>query len=263
MALLSDLDRRHLARVTPEQVRDLLGAATHRVMSDMARKGLLDRVSRGVYLVRPLRSVARPWSVSALTAVEYLLQDEPHYVGGLAALTLHRLTQQQHASVTDAFVLRRRKERIIANAMARFHAVKAERLAVGTTQVQVERVAVSVSDPEKTLLDALDYPAQFGGLREGVRLVSGALGRIDPVILVDYALRLSPMSTLQRLAVLLERRGVARTQLDLLAARIRGTANKPSVIPGSRMGSLHPIWHIIENDLAPHEHPSSTTSRSR
>ena len=263
VALLSELDRRRLTRVTSGQAREVLGVATHRVLSDMARKGLLDRVGRGVYLVRPLRSVARPWSVSALAAVEYLLQDEPHYVGGLIALTLHRLTDQQHASLIDAFVLRRRKERIIANATVRFHASKANRIGVGTTHVQVENAAVSVSDPEKTLLDALDYPQPFGGLREGVRLVSRSLDRVKPAVLIDYALELSTTSTLQRLGVLLERHGTVQAQLDVLAARIRNTSNKPTMVPGPRTGTLNPTWHIIENDLASDKHSPTATTRSR
>jgi predicted transcriptional regulator of viral defense system len=108
LALLSELDRKHRTQVTSDEARELLGAATHRVLSDMARKGLLNRVSRGVYVVRPLRSVARPWTVSALAAVEHLLTNEPHYIGGLVAVTLHRLTEQLYASVVDAYVLSRR-----------------------------------------------------------------------------------------------------------------------------------------------------------
>jgi predicted transcriptional regulator of viral defense system len=184
-------------------------------------------------------------------------------MGGLIALTLHRLTDQQHASLIDAFVLRRRKQRIIANATVRFHASKANRIVVGTTHVQVENVAVSVSDPEKTLLDALDYAEPFGGLREGVRLVSRSLDRIEPAVLIDYALKLSPMSTLQRLGVLLERTAVMQTQLDVLAARIRGTSNKPTMVPGPRTGTLNPTWHVIENDLATDKHSPASTTRSR
>jgi predicted transcriptional regulator of viral defense system len=262
LALLSELDRKHRRQVTSEEASQLLGAAAHRVLSDMARKGLLNRVSRGVYVVRPLRSIARPWTVSALAAVEHLLSDEPHYIGGLIALTLHRLTDQVHASVIDAYIVRRRRERTIANAAVHFHLTEPRRIDVGLTRVPVEHVAVAVSDPEKTLLDALDHPKPFGGLREAVRLVDRSLDRIDADILVQYALQLSPLSTLQRLGVLLERRGAAPAKLSDIANRVRDSSNTPAMVPGPRTGRVHPTWHIIENDISSDAHSTPRTTKS-
>jgi predicted transcriptional regulator of viral defense system len=202
-------------------------------------------------MARPIHAFARPWSLSAITAVELALADEPHYIGGLVAFTLHRLTEQIHSSVVDAYVLRRRNGAIIASARVRFHRIPQSAIGLGTVDLLVEQLAVCVSDPERTLLDALDRPAAVGGLTEAVRLVAHGLAAIDPSRLVAYALELSPPSTLQRIGVLMERAGVRTSDLLPLVERVRGTSNKPAMVPGARRGRLHPLWHIIENDIPP------------
>lgn len=249
LALLSNLDRMRRTEVTSDEARELLGDASHRVLSDMARKGLLDRISRGLYVVRPLHAVGGPWSVTAAAAVEHLLTGEPHYIGGSLAFTLHRLTQQQHMSVVDAYVLRRRRRRTISHASVRFHIVEPERIELGSARYPIEGVSVAMSDPEKTVLDTLDHPAAFGGLHEAVRMVNRALDRVDADIVIEYALQLSRPSTLQRLGVLLERHDTASSRLGALADRVRSSSNKAAMVPGPRVGRLHPSWHIIENDL--------------
>jgi predicted transcriptional regulator of viral defense system len=226
----------------------------------MSRKGLLDRVRRGIYTVRPLRAAGRPWSISALTTVEQALHDQPHYIGGLAALTIHRLTEQLHASVIDVFITQRRAQHTLPNAKVRFHRVRAEEIAVGLAPVMIEHVSVKMSDPEKTLVDALNHPSAFSGIAQGIRAVDHALGKVDLEKLVTYALRLSPTSSLQRLGVLLERHHAPAEELNRIATRVRQTRNLPAMIPGPRKGPFNPRWRITENDLPVDGHRPATAS---
>jgi predicted transcriptional regulator of viral defense system len=186
-------------------------------------------------------------------AVEQAVADEPHYIGGLVAFTLHRLTEQTHSTVIDVYLAAHRRAATIANARAVFHQIAESQLQLGVTTLSMEDVAVTVSDPERTLLDALDRPNSVGGLRHAVPRVAGGLGRVDLPRLVGYALELSSTSTLQRLGLLLERHGAADDILRNLADRVHGTSNKPAMMPGSRSGRLNPRWRIIENDLH-HQH---------
>src|SRR5687768_10306055 len=104
-ALLAGWERARKTSVTLGEIGHAVGEPVARVVaSTLVRKGVLDRIRPGLYAVRPFRAMARPWTLPSLVAVELLLTDEPHYVGGLAAFTLHRLTQQQYASVVDAFI---------------------------------------------------------------------------------------------------------------------------------------------------------------
>jgi predicted transcriptional regulator of viral defense system len=248
-ALLSEVDRRAVATLTAADARRILGDRGPKVVSGMARKGILDRVSRGVYVVRPLRAFGRPWGLSAIVAVEHSLAGQEHYVGGLVALTLHRLSEQIYSSVIDVYVPSRRRGRTVANARVHFHTVPKQRIEIGLTTLVLEGVPVKVSDPAKTLLDALDLPAPYGGLTAAVTLVDDLIERVNFAQLVEYALDLSPISTLQRLGVLLERHGAPERELTRLAQRSAETSNVPSMVAGSRRGRQNPRWHVVENDL--------------
>ena len=238
----------------------MIGSAAAKVVASMARKGVLDRVGRGVYVIRPLRAVGRPWSVSAYTTVALALSDTRYYIGGLAALTVHRLTDQMHASVVDVFLAERRAPQVMANARVRFHSVPAAELVVGLSSVIVEQVPVWMSDPERTLVDALNYPYAFGGVAQGVRAVDHALSKVSLDRLVTYALKLSGMSSLQRLGVLMERHGAPGQQLARIEDEVRNTKNVPAMVPGPRRGPVNPRWHISENDLVDTGHGSPTVT---
>lgn len=242
-------DEHARGRLTAQDIRALLGDAAPRVASSMARKGLLDRVGRGVYLVRPLRAVADPWTHSALAGVAHLLAGEPYYVGGPAALTLHRLTSQLFTSRLDVYVRRQRRPRTIGNARVTFHITADWAFTFGLTTVQIEGVDVHVTDPERTLLDILERTERLVGLRLADRAVREALPRVNLERLVAYALRWPTASTRQRLGLLLERRGVSPELLAPLAAAAAVSRSLPSIRPGRpRVGGVHPVWRIVEND---------------
>jgi predicted transcriptional regulator of viral defense system len=248
LALLSALDRQRTTRVTVAQAKDLVGPGAGDLLASLARKRVLDRIGRGVYLARPLRAIGRPWSISALAAVELTLRDEPHYIGGLAALTIHRLSDQLNSSLVDVFVVRRRRKRTVANANVRFHSIRDSEIGIGVSTVAIERVNVRVSNPEKTVLDALNHSSAFGGSAQGLRIADRALDKVDVATLVTYALQLSPTSTIQRLGVLMQRRDADDEQQARLADAIRGTRNLPAMIPGPRRGRFNATWRIFEND---------------
>jgi len=224
----------------------------------MARKGVLDRVTQGVYIIRPLRALGQPWGLSSFIAVEQALGETPHYIGALAALTMHRLTDQSFSSVVDVYLAKRLRSRKMGNAMVRFHAVPDVRLQVGSSRLELEERPVWVSDPEKTLLDALDYPAPYGSLEGAVRTVDHAIAKVDAATLVRYGLELSSVSTLQRLGVLLERHGAQADTLKPLERRLRKTRNEPSMVSGPRVGRLNQRWRIVENDLVGGRLPETT-----
>ena len=138
-----------------------------KVVSSLAKKGVLDRVGHGVYLVRPLRAIGRPWAISAFVAVEQSLLGTPHYIGGLGALGIHRLSEQIYSSVVDVFSPTYKPPQILASAKIRFHRMPENEIPIGKMTVLVEHLPIHVSDPERTLVDALNHPQAFGGVGEG------------------------------------------------------------------------------------------------
>ena len=250
VALLAGWERERRVSVTLDDIRRAVGRPVARdVASRLVAKKALERIGAGRYLVRPLRTLSRPTAASAPVQAAVLLQGEPYYLGGLWALTLHRLTEQQYVSVLDAFVARRHSARRLGGARLTFHRVSSKRLGYGSAATDLEGMSVQLSDPERTLLDLLDFPALAGGGSEAVRMVKQTLPRVDRAKVVEYATRGARSSTCQRLGVLLERTGTAPRRLAELHRRVLKTKSVLSMDPGApRRGPFNRRWSVIEND---------------
>lgn len=255
-ALLAVWEHERRSRVTIGELRQLLGSETRSVVSSLLEKGLLERIAPGLFLIHPFRSLARPRAVSAPVVAAALLADEPYYLGGWWAFSVHRLTQQVYGSILDAYVTREHRPRRLRTARLVFHVLPTTAFEYGIETITVEGTDVCVSDAERTILDALDYPKTFGDVRAALQLVGPALDRVDRRRLVIYAARGSHPSSCQRLGVLLERRGASARSLAPLARRIRETASLLSMLPDApRTGPVNPRWRVVENDDRGAENP--------
>jgi predicted transcriptional regulator of viral defense system len=106
-----------------------------------------------------------------------------------------------------------------------------------------------VSDPERTVLDALEEPHVVGGMYEAIRLFGEAAPRLDHARLVTYALDIARSSTCQRLGLLLERSGIDGPFMAALRARAARSTSVHQLIPGAgRTAPPDPVWHVVEND---------------
>ena len=249
VGLLAGWERERRVVVTLQQlVRQAGAGAGRKVAARLIRKKVLDRVGAGRYLIRPLRTRGRASSVSAPVVAAALLQGERFYLGGLWALTFHRLTEQQYTTL-DVFLARRLSPRSIAGARLTFHRVGKGSLAYGIAETEIEGVRLLVSTPERTLLDLLDLPALAGGGSEALRHFAGGLPQVSAPQLVELAARGSRTSTCQRLGVLLERAGVSPRKLQPLRRRVRATKSSLSLVPGApRTGAFNAVWRVVEND---------------
>ena len=249
VALLSGLERDRVVSLSIDEARRHLGDAAPRVLSSLSRKGALQRISRGLYLVRPFRSLTRASASSTVVAAAVLLAHRPHYFGGLWACAFHRLTAQSYGSIIDAFVTTRLASRRLGSGRLVFHVVPASRLRDGVTTATIEGTPVRVSTLERTLLDALDFPRASGGIENAVRLVSGNLAKASARELVDQAARLAKSSTVQRLGVLLERTAPPDRLLAPLKRRVTASLPLTAMLPARpRRGPINPRWRVIEND---------------
>src|SRR5688572_27510705 len=90
--LLSSWERARRPRITVEELRAELGEKAAVVARRLASKGVLKRIARGVYVVQPMRAFTHGGAPSAPVLVAHLMGSRPYYLGGLWALTFHRLT---------------------------------------------------------------------------------------------------------------------------------------------------------------------------
>jgi predicted transcriptional regulator of viral defense system len=247
--LLASWERERKRFIDLRELRDTLGPATRATVASLVEKRLLERIAPGLYLIHRFRTLARPGSVSSPVIAAVLLAAEPYYLGGWWALSFHHLTQQLYGSIVDAYVTRERRPRQLHSARLVFHVLSPAAFDYGIEMTTIEEARVQVSDAERTLLDALDYPKTFGSLRAALQLVEPALERVDRRRLIAHAARGSHPSTCQRLGVLLERMGASPRQLAPLARRVRETHSLLSMLPdASRTGPVNPRWRVVEND---------------
>jgi len=250
-AVLSWADRLDRTSLTTADIESIVGAANGRhVASSLAHKGLLQRLSKGVYRVQPLGAIGRSRSGSAIAAVALVLGDRLYYVGGRTAASLHRLTTQRYATVVDVYTPRRLRPRRVGQAELVIHPVAMDALQFGLTHMTIDDVAVVVSDPERTFLDLLDRSERLLGFSETRRILHDNLGhKLRAARLVNYVRHWPKTSTARRLGVLLEREGVTDETLAPLIRSLRGSASDAALVPGgTRRGALHPRFRVILND---------------
>ena len=132
----------------------------------------------------------------------------------------------------------------IGEAVYQFIQVKPERF-FGTVKVWVGEARVTITDPERTLLDGLMMPQYCGDLAEVLHAFEVRGDRLNVDRIVEYALRLDA-ATAKRLGWVLEHQGIGPDRLEsLLKAPIKGYRTLDPT--GPRKGPCNSRWMIQEN----------------
>lgn len=134
-------------------------------LSGLARRGWLKRLRRGLYLVLPLEAEAGTSGVVDDPWLLAMVLFSPGYVAGWSAAEHWGMTEQIFRSTFVATATRVKRVGLdIAGTEFHLAQVSRRRLAgVGTIWRGSEKVPVS--DPERTIADALVDPAWVGGIR--------------------------------------------------------------------------------------------------
>lgn len=239
---------RELAPTTALSKDYLLQALHHLVKS-----GWLVRLRKGLYALSstvPGVTAAHEFEI-AMSLVS------PAAISHWSALHYHGLTEQPP---TKVFVLttmdtsiprvrgaggkQTRQGYPVGETTYQFVQVKPERF-FGMEKVWVGDARITITDPERTLLDGLSMPHYCGDFAEvlhafAVRGVDVNLERI-----ADYALKLDA-ATVKRLGWVLENRGVDLAQLEpLTVVQIKGYRKLDPT--GPRKGHCNRRWMIQEN----------------
>ena len=218
----------------------------------LAKSGWLVRLHKGLYAMSPsLPGVAPPHEFEVAMALV-----GPAAISHWSALHYHNLTEQIPRTVfvlttADASVPRARGSKAreqdgypVGDALFRFVQVKPERY-FGVRQVWVNEARVTVTDPERTLLDGLTMPQYLGDFSEVLHAFEVRGDELDLERITEYALRLDA-ATAKRLGWILEHQGVGQDRLGPLAeVEVKGYRTlDPS---GPRRGPCNRHWMIQEN----------------
>ncbi|HEX9697750.1 MAG TPA: type IV toxin-antitoxin system AbiEi family antitoxin domain-containing protein [Actinomycetota bacterium] len=185
--------------VTPSAIRARTGAsvqATVNMLSRLVEAGLLDRVARGRYVIRPIGLLGTSAAAEDLAlAVAAVFIDKPHRIAFRSALDHHGLLLHPARTVQVACTSRvkvaevsRRPLRVILE--------KDETVLVGAERAGESRV----SNLERALIDAASRPELIGG----VEVLAHALAMSSPNIedLLRYGRRLDAGAAIRRIGSL-------------------------------------------------------------
>ncbi len=201
--------------ISPSEVAEILTISNpqaSKLLSFWATQGWVRRVQRGLYIPVPLDSLTDdvapedPWILA-----ERLFS--PCYIGGWSAAEHWDLTEQIFSSIL-VFTSRRPRKREQNIGGTRFLLkTRSELRFFGLKTVWRGKTKVQVSDPSRTIIDALDDPRVGGGIRNITDLFNNYLKskhrRIDD--LLSFAKLIGNATVFKRLGFLLERYEPAET----------------------------------------------------
>lgn len=219
----------------------------------LRRNGWIVSLRRGLYA---LSSVVPGVTPAHEFEIAMALVD-PAAVSHWSALHHHGLTNQAPRTVfvlttTNASVPRtRRRENIEARrgfpaegTSYQFVQVKPERF-FGTQKVWAGEARVTITDPERTLLDGLSMPQYCGDFAEVLHAFEVKGSELNLPRIVEYALKLDA-ATVKRLGWVLDHQGFDPSKLERLAAQpIKGYRKLDPT--GRRKGPCNNRWMIQEN----------------
>ncbi|MFZ2359508.1 MAG: type IV toxin-antitoxin system AbiEi family antitoxin [Anaerolineae bacterium] len=239
-----------------ERMSDLIAVSpTHaaKLLAAMARKGALQRVGRGRYVIvsSDVLYGRQTFVADPLQVVDELLRRaglSEYYVAYQSAAFIYGAANQLPQALLVALP---RQRRSITWGRAEILFVQVQRAKFfGIQETRYHESRFRISDREKTLLDCLDRFDLCGGMDEVAHAISVLLPETDPERLLAYVPDMANQALVHRLGYVLDELStqltVPQTLLDSLAALIA-----PRVYPldphGPAAGPVHPRWRVRVN----------------
>lgn len=220
----------------------------------LSNTGWITRLKRGLYII----STSFPGMTPVHEFEIAMALVQPSAISHWSALHFHGLTEQvpQRVYITTTQVVpisrvgktrnksQRSFSREVNGILYEFIKIKPERF-FGIKDIWVGEVKVTITDPERTLIDGLISPKHFGGWAEIFSAFESHISSLDLAKMTDYSLRLDAVIA-KRLGWIIEKVGVEDSILQKLeAVPIKGYRVLDST--GPRKGTCNKRWMIQEN----------------
>ena len=226
------------------------GAAAALQLRRLVRQGWIERLRRGLYLVKPLNAAPNQ---PAIPEDPWVLAREvfsPCYIGGWSAAEHWELTEQIFRSTLIVTATPARKTEVcIGGHDFRVFRVPQVRLTVGVVKVWRGPERVDVSGLERTILDGLRNPELVGGGRHLAQIFRayGEHKQRDFGRLLDVSRETASGAAWKRLGFLVERLWPSEAKV-IATARRHLTTGYVRLDPGNRHhGKLSKRWRLWIN----------------
>ncbi len=222
-------------------------SALRELLSDMARRGLLMRVKRGLYYVIPYEQDAETYMPDWHLLAEHLVQDVKYYIGYYSALQVHNLITQPSL-----------KEQIVVSRQVKPSTIKVknvpfqfiyhnEKHFFGIKKIWIDNFnKVICSDLEKTIIDCFFKPDYAGGIVEIAKAIYVSREKIKFNILLKYAIKFNSQAVVKRLGFILELLQIETNIIeDLQKLKTNSVVLLDTELPKS--GKIKTRWNIQQN----------------
>lgn len=223
-----------------------------KLLSRLARAGLIARAWRGLYMVPPRLPLGGKWSPSETAALNALMLDQGgrYQICGPNAFNRYGFDGQIPAR-TYAYNNRVSGDRTVGSVELTLIKVADERLGgTETTQTADKQTAV-YSSRARALVDAVYDWSRFNSLPQGYAWIRGELaaGRVGADELVEAALEYGDTGTIRRMGALLERDGADAKLLNKLSRVLKPTTGLIPWIPSRpKRGTVNRGWGVVFNE---------------
>jgi predicted transcriptional regulator of viral defense system len=224
------------------------------ILSHLAKRGAVQRVGRGKYLMIPADVLygRKSYVADPLVLVSELLKGTNYYVAYYSAAHVHGLTEQMPFRTTVA-VLKQMRPIRVGNIFVSFVSLKKSRF-FGYEETKYLDAILAVSDIEKTLVDCVDRPELCGGISEVVRIVSNVFEneRVNLRKLVPYVRRFGSHAVAQRLGFIIEyieEKKKIQVEPEILEElqHLIGSKIYPLDVRSSKKGEISKKWNMNNN----------------
>jgi len=230
-----------------EEITGLRGSSARTLIHKAERRGLITRLRSGLYTLVPFElGRATEYVGDPYVIAREMCEGRSYFLSHATAMELHRMVTQPQFTIYVSSTLRT-PPRSVHGHEYRFLTLKPADF-FGLTQVWVtKQQSVTVSDKERTLLDALRQPQYAGGIPEVAKALWISRDGVKIQRLLDYAQHFSSGALRRRLGFLLELYQMASAaQLEPLRSNLTSTYDRlDPTLPKS--GSFHSRWRLQLN----------------
>lgn len=231
-------EARKLVNINPRYLENLL--------QHLVQKKWLTRLTRGEYLILPLE--AGPEGVYG--EHEYIIASRlirPYAISYWSAIHYYGYTEQIPTTIFVTTTTKtKRTECTVLGINYKLVRVVSTKF-FGIHKIRVNEENISITDKEKTLVDALDHPEYCGSIIEVCKALTNAWTEISSDKIIEYGIKIGNSAVLKRLGYLLELLGLAEKDfLNSVKLRIRPGFSllDPSM---ERKGSHNSEWNLRIN----------------
>jgi len=217
------------------------------LVTDMAKRGLLMRIKKGVYYVIPYEADATTFMPDWHLLAGSLVGNASYYIGYYSALQIHNLITQPSL-----------QEQIVVSEQVRPSLLKIKKIpfqfiyhnpthffGFGETWIDSFN-KVPCSDLEKTFIDCLFKPEYSGGIVEIAKAVFQSREKLKYDRLFSYAVQFNSQAVIKRLGFILELMGIQHPIIsDLQKIKTASYVVLDTELPNK--GKFSSRWSIRQN----------------